>query len=193
MSEAQIADAYKQFISSSRTRDKDPDGFSAARMRFYGLKNGEDWINQEKSRITLQKIEPAIREYQKMYEELERQTEIQKAYTDSFEVIRDQQSNIKSTQNKGASFFGKLLKQQEAQKKVYDRYMELTSPQKVSTAAPIQQTNIPFMVKIFMNYPPEFVTLLNIITVSLIVTIAYVGYQKNKNKKSSISNFYGRT
>lgn len=193
MSEVEIAKAYKEFMSASSTRDKDPDGFSSARMRFYGLKNGEDWTNQEKSRIISQKINPAIREYQKIYEELEKQIDIHKAYTDSAEIIRDQQSNIKSNYNKGASYFGKLLKQEEAQKSIYDRYIELTSPQKVNTSSAIQQTNIPFMVKIFMNYPPEFVTLLTIIAMSLGITIAYVAYQKIKNKKRNLNTFYGRT
>ena len=185
MSEAQIADAYKEFMDASRTRDQDPDGFSSARMRYYGLKNGDEWIKQEQTNILKEKINPAVGKYAKMFNEILNQIEIQKAYSDSAEVIRDQQSNIKSNYNNKTSYLGKLVKQEEEQYSVYNRFMELTSPQKLNTSAPIEETRIPFMVKMFMNYPPEFVTLLNIIAISLGITIAYVGYQKYKLKKSA--------
>lgn len=153
MSEAEIAGAYKQFMAAARTRDQDPDGFSSARMRYYGMKNGDDWMKQERSRVLKQQIEPAVAKYAAMYNELEKQVEIQKAYSESSEIIRDQQSNLKSNYNNKTSYFGKLLRQEEHQKSVYDRFMELTSPQKVNTSAPVQDSSIPFMVKMFMNYP----------------------------------------
>jgi len=185
MSEAQIADAYKEFMDASRRRDDDPDQFSSARTRYYGLKNGDEWLEQERIRILKEKINPAIGKYAKMYNEIINQIEIQKAYSDSAEIIRDQQSNIKTNYNNNTSYFGKLIKQEDQQQYVYNRFMELTSPQKGNSSAPIQPSSIPFMVKLFMNYPPEFVSLLNIIAISLGITIAYVGYQKYKQKKSA--------
>jgi hypothetical protein len=103
MSEVEIAGAYKQFMDAARRREQDPDMFSSARTRYYGLKNGDDWMKQERLRILNDKIHPAMGKYANMYNELINQIEIKKAYSESAEIIRDQQANLKSNYNNKTS------------------------------------------------------------------------------------------
>ena len=81
--EEEVAKAFKYFQDAARNKDTQPDIFEGARIRYYTLKNGDGWLQQEKQRIQTEKMKPILEEYRRQYESLENEAQVQKGYTDS--------------------------------------------------------------------------------------------------------------
>jgi hypothetical protein len=169
--------AFKAFQEAARTKDEDPAKFEAARIRYYSLKNGPSWTEQEKNRISGTQIDPIIAQFRDMYTSLTSEQTVQKAYTDSVATIRDQQQSLTDNAQKHVSYFGKLIDQEKQKKSAFNRLVELTS-QTSPAASPIPD-NIPIIVKYFSGYPASFSTILDIVLSVLIFFILYMGLRKS--------------
>lgn len=186
LEEARKQRAFKAFQDAARNKDKDPETFEAARMRYYFLTKGPAWFKQEKKRISSEKIDPVIAEYRDIYTSLQAEEEIQRGYTDSIEVIKNKQETIKDTTVKQTSFFDKLLDTEKMKKSAYDRYIELTSPSAVGVAGPAP--NVPSIVQYFASFPSTFKIILDVILGILILGILYLGLVKAKIGAYSLFN-----
>jgi hypothetical protein len=169
--------AFKAFQDAARTKDEDPATFEAAKMRYYSLKNGPSWTEQEKKRISGTKIDPIIAQFRDMYNSLTSEQGVQKAYTDSVATIRDQQQSLTDNAGKHVSYFGKLIDQEKQKKSAYNRLVELTS-QTSPAASPIP-SDIPPIVKYFSGYPSSFSIILDVMLAVLILFILYLGLRKS--------------
>jgi len=169
--------AFKSFQDASRTKDEDPAKFEAAKMRYYSLKNGPSWVEQEKKRISGTKIDPIIAQFRDMYSSLTSEQSVQKAYTDSVSTIRDQQQSLTDNAGKHVSYFGKLIDEEKQKKSAFNRLVELTS--QTSPAASPMPSNIPPIVKYFSAYPSSFSIVLDVILAVLILFILYLGLRKS--------------
>jgi hypothetical protein len=176
--QAALARAFKAFQESARTRDEDPESFEAARTRYYFLKNGPEWLEQEKKRISSQKLDPVLDEYRDMYSSLESEENVQKAYTDSVAVIRDQQEALTANTDKRASYFSNLIEREKQKKSAFDRYVELTSP--TSAAAVPEAQEVSYIVKYFSGFPGSFTTILDIAVGLLVVFLLLLIFRKSK-------------
>jgi hypothetical protein len=165
------ARAFKAFQDAARNKDSDPETFEAARMRYYTLSKGPAWLTQEKQKITSEKLDPILNEYRDMYTSLSSEADVQRAYTDSIEGIRNKQSDIKSSAQQQTSYFQKLLDQEKQKKSAFDRFVELTSPAYTAKADPTQDA--PFVVKYFAEFPSSFRIIMDVI-LGLFVAIILV-------------------
>jgi hypothetical protein len=165
------ARAFKAFQDAARNKDSDPETFEAARMRYYTLSKGPAWLTQEKQKITSEKLDPILNEYRDMYTSLSSEADVQRAYTDSIEGIRNKQSDIKSSAQQQTSYFQKLLDQEKQKKSAFDRFVELTSPAYTAKADPTQDA--PFVVKYFAGFPSSFRIIMDVI-LGLFVAIILV-------------------
>jgi hypothetical protein len=184
LEEARKQRAFKAFQDAARNKDKDPETFEAARMRYYFLTKGPAWFKQEKKRISSEKIDPIISEYRDIYTSLQAEEEIQRGYTDSIEVIKNKQEKIKDSTVKQASFFDKLLDTEKMKKSAYDRYIELTSPSAVGVAGPT--SNVPGIVQYFASFPSTFKIILDVVLGIIILAILYLGLVKAKISVNSL-------
>jgi hypothetical protein len=176
--EARKQRAFKAFQDAARNKDKDPETFEAARMRYYFLTKGPAWFKQEKKRISSEKIDPIIADYRDIYTSLQAEEEIQRGYTDSIEAIKNKQEKIKDSTLKQTSFFDRLLDTEMMKKSAYDRYIELTSPSSVGVAGPTP--NVPRIVQYFSSFPSTFKIILDVILGILILAILYIALIKTK-------------
>ena len=175
--EMRKARAFKAFQDAARNRDSDPDEFEAAKMRYYFLTKGPEWWQQEKQKIASNKLDPVIAEYRDIYSSLENEASVQRGYTDSIELIKNKQSNIKSEAKKQTSFFDKMLEEQKQKKSAFDRYVELTSPS--YAPQPTQPTQeVPSIVQYFASFPSSFNMILNILLGLFGVIILWMGLRK---------------
>jgi hypothetical protein len=131
----EMQSAFETFQRASQTRDEDPDAFQAARFRYYGLKNGPEWMAQETKRINAEKMDPVLNKYRTQIQDLDAQSEVQKGYTESIATIRDKQSSLKEGVSGNIDFLRDLLMDKEQKVSVYNRYVDLTSPSSATVAA----------------------------------------------------------
>lgn len=186
LEEARKQRAFKAFQDAARNKDKDPETFEAARMRYYFLTKGPAWFKQEKKKISSEKIDPVIAEYRDIYTSLQAEEDIQKGYTDSIEIIKNKHEKIKDSTVKQTSFFDRLLDTQMMKKSAYDRYIELTSPSAVGVAGPTP--DVPGIVQYFASFPSTFKIILDVILGIIILAILYLGLVKAKIGVNSLFN-----
>ena len=153
MTEAEVAKAFKYYQDAARNRDAEPEIFEGARIRYYTLKNGDAWLQQEKKRLQTEKLQPVLQEYRNQYQSLENETQKLKGYTDSISNIRDKQSKIKDNLSGNLQFFKNYLEDKKTNALNYDRYVEMTTPGFVEYS---QGVNANPIVSYFAGFPSSF-------------------------------------
>lgn len=174
--EERKARAFKAFQDAARNKDKDPETFEAARMRYYFLSKGPGWLEQEKNRIASEKIDPVLDQYRDIFTSLSNEEQTQRAYTDSIQGIRDKQSTLKAEAGKQTSYFKRLADEENRKKSAFDRIVELTSPAYEAKVEATQEA--PFVVKYFAGFPSSFNIILDVILGLFIVIILFLGISK---------------
>jgi hypothetical protein len=160
-------EAFKYFQQASRNRDEDPDAYEGARIRYYGIKNGDAWVQQAKQRMADEKLEPIVQSYRSQYEQLETEAKVHKAYTDSIAAIRDKQSSLKDGMSASLRFMQGVLEDKETKMATYNRYFELERP---SGDTSIPTPALP-IIQYFSQYPASFKILLDVIIGFLIIFV----------------------
>jgi hypothetical protein len=183
--ETELATAFAFYESAARNKDKEPEIFEGARIRYFALKNGDAWLQQEKKRVQSEKLEPEVDKYRQQYEMLKSETEVQKGYTDSIANIRDKQSALKEGVTSNIDFLGNLLDEKEAKLSAYNRYIELTAPAAVQTTQQIQSEAIP-LVSYFAGFPASFLTVLDVLLAVIIILFLGLVYYKGRDTVGTI-------
>lgn len=178
----EMQSAFQTFQRASANRDSDPDAFQAARFRYYGLKNGPDWMAQESKRLNAEKLDPVLDKYRSQYQDLDAQSEVQKGYTESIAVIRDKQSSLKEGVTGNLDFLRDLLTDKQEKVSLYNRFIDLSSP------AAVVPTN-PF-VAYFSMFPPSFLVVLDVLLAILILVILVVVVGKSSGIIQSVRDWF---
>jgi hypothetical protein len=173
--QARIARAFKAFQNAARNKEKDPEGFEAARTRYYFLTKGPAWLDQEKKRIAAEKIEPILADYRDMYTSLDTEAEVQKGYTDSISAIRNKQEDIRDNMGRQTSFLERLLSEESQKKSAFDRMLELTNPSAVPS---FPTENVPLIVQYLSKFPSSFTIILDVILALFVLFILYFALSK---------------
>ena len=178
--EKEVGKAYEFYMSALRNKDKEPEIYEGARVRYFALKEGDGWLQQEKKKVQAEKLDPEIDKYRQQYEMLKGEADVQKGYTDSIANIRNKQSALKGSASGNIDFLGNLLEEKEAKISAYNRYIELTTPAPVATAQQIKSEPIP-LVSYFAGFPASFMTILDVILAILILFFVYLVYYKGRD------------
>ena len=181
--ERRIQEAYTTFERAARTRDEDPEGYEQARFQYYSLKNGPDWANQEKKRISDKKMDPVLTAYRKQYQDLEKEHSLRRDFTNSIATIRDKQASMKSSLQKTFSFFNGILDEKKDKMSVYDRYLELTNPDYRKLPIGTNESPDP-AVAYFSKYPSSFKIVLDVFIALLILAIVVLAALKGRSMYS---------
>lgn len=188
--EAELAKAFEFYQSAARNKDREPEIFEGARIRYFALKNGDAWLQQEKKRVQSQKIDPEVDSYRKQYEMLQAEAGIQKGYTDSVAQVRDKQSSMKNQLTNNVDFLGNLLDEKEAKLSAYNRYIEMTVPDAVNTVKEVEA--IP-LVTYFAGFPASFLTVMDVVLAVLILVVLFLAYYKGRDVVRGIMARFGAT
>jgi hypothetical protein len=183
--EAEVAKAFRYFQDASRNRDAEPEIFEGARIRYYTLKNGEQWLEQEKKRLQSEKLEPIIQEYKNQYATLKNEAEVLQGYTDSIAQIRDKQSALKSGMSGNLKYLQNVLEDKKIQLSNYNRYVELTTPgivQEIKTASPLP------IISYFAGFPASFNIILDVFIGFLIIFTVLLIIRKIRGVTSMFSS-----
>jgi hypothetical protein len=178
--EKEVQKAYEFYTSALRNKDKEPEIYEGARVRYFALTKGDGWLQQEKKKVQAEKLDPEIDKYRQQYTMLKGEADVQKGYTDSIANIRDKQSALKESASGNIDFLGNLLEEKEAKLSAYNRYIELTTPAPVATTQQIDSEPLP-LVSYFAGFPASFMTVLDVILAILILFFVYLVYYKGRD------------
>lgn len=186
----ELQKAHEYFLAAAANRDKDPDTYQGARVRYMTLKNGTGWLQQEKQRINDNKLQPTIDKYRQEFKTLDSQASAQRGLVESITGVRDKQTDLVARTNDRFQYLDKLLKEKEAKMSAYDRFVELTTP-----AAYLDKMNsgqgpesVPF-VTYFASFPSSFNIILNVVIAILGLFLLLTILGKTRNMFIGWSNF----
>jgi len=186
----ELQKAHEYYLAAAANRDKDPDTYQGARIRYMTLKNGEGWLHQEKQRIADNKLEPTIDKYRQEFKTLTSQASTQRGLVDSIAGVRDKQADLVGKTTDRFQYLDTLLKEKEAKMSAYDRFVQLTTP-----AAYIAQANTgqgpesaPF-VTYFASFPSSFSIILDVVIAVLGLFLLLTILGKTRGLFAGWSNF----
>lgn len=182
----ELAKAFKYFQDASRNRDAEPEIFEGARIRYYALKNGDAWLEQEKKRLMTEKLEPVLQEYRNQFESLETEKNTQKAFTDSIAGIRDKQSSLKNSLEGNFRYLQNLLETKQKDVSNYNRYVELTTPGYTEYSQEVKATSQNPIIAYFAKFPGTFTIVLDVFIGFLIVFAVLLLIRKTRPAIDSI-------
>jgi hypothetical protein len=164
-SSSDLQKAHEFYLAAAANRDDDPDTYEGARIRYFTLKNGEGWLQQEKTRVADTKLNPAIDDYRRQFQTLDSQGAVQNSLVDSIVSARDKQSALVSDASSNFEFLDNFLEEKKVKMSAYDRFVELTSPSariNAEKTGPGSSLALP-IASYFASFPPSFNTILDVV------------------------------
>lgn len=84
-----INDAFKTLQDAENNRDKAPDAYEQARVAYYTLVRGEEWIEGEKERVQKAEVDPEVARYRTAYDDIASQQTAQQKTQDAMNSVKD--------------------------------------------------------------------------------------------------------
>ena len=152
--------------------------------------SAERALQQEKERISENKLEPTIDKYRQQFKTLSSQATAERGLVDSIASVRDTQADLVSNTSDRFDYLDTVLKEKEAKMSAYDRFVQLTTPAAYVNQAKTGQgsESAPF-VTYFASFPPSFGIILNVVIgiLGLFLLITILG--KTSALFAGLSNF----
>lgn len=87
--QTKIDDAFKTLQAAENNRDKAPDAYERARIAYYTLLRGEEWIETEKERVTKAEVDPEVAKYRTAYDDIASRQNAQQQTQDAMNSVKD--------------------------------------------------------------------------------------------------------
>lgn len=84
----QIDNAFKELQKAENIRDKSPEAYGTARVAYYSLVKGPEWIGEEKKRLLAAEVEPEVVRYRQSYLDIDGRKKIQMQTRDVMESVK---------------------------------------------------------------------------------------------------------
>jgi hypothetical protein len=119
--DVQLADAFRDLQLAENVRDKSPQAYQDARIRYYTLLNGERWIESERTRVQAAEVAPKVQSYMTSYQDMATRRTQQQRTMDIVKAVKDKvvsmKDDFKMTTNVFSKQIGELKNQIELEKK----------------------------------------------------------------------------
>lgn len=107
--DVQIADAFRELQIAENVRDKSPQAYQDARIRYYTLVNGESWVNEERERIAKAEVTPKLQEFVSVYDDLNQRSQQQQKTMEVANGVKDKLLSMKDDFELTTGAFAKQL------------------------------------------------------------------------------------
>ncbi len=118
----QLFDAFNELQLAENARDKSPDAYQQARVRYYTLRDGSNWVDEETKRILNAEALPKVAQFLSTYQDLNSRVQQQQKTTDVVNGVKDKLISMKDDFKMTTDVFSKqiaeLKNQIEIEKKV---------------------------------------------------------------------------
>jgi len=90
-----LSEAFKTLQIAENARDTAPDAYQTARVAYYTLLKGENWMDEEKNRIASVEAQPVINEFINKYKLLQDKRSQQQSVIDSMNSVKENVLSVK--------------------------------------------------------------------------------------------------
>lgn len=108
-----VSSAFKSLQAAENARDTAPDAYQQARVMYYTLLKGEDWKEQERSRIAKAEVDPLIAKYKTNRKAALNQYNNQERTVEVVTGLKDRVLNLKDEMKYSVNTFADQLKKVE--------------------------------------------------------------------------------
>jgi hypothetical protein len=106
----EVQAAFKELQDAENVRDKSPDVYQSARIRYYTLLKGEDWAKEEAERVGKVEADPILNQYRAAYKQTLGQIDKQQKTLDLVQGVKDKVLSLRDDLDYSVSTFGKQIK-----------------------------------------------------------------------------------
>jgi len=150
--ETRMDDAFKALQAAENARDTAPQAYQEARVRYYTLLNGNEWLNEEQQRILNAEAKPKAETYLATFTDLTTRRQQQQQTMDVMNAVKDKVLSMKDDFQMTTNVFSKQIAELKNQ-------IQLESKSKVATTTTVMS---------WMD------TLLNIVLVAILLVAVFV-------------------
>lgn len=161
--EKQVSDAFAALQTAENARDSAPQAYQEARVRYYTLLNGEEWLTEERDRILKAEAKPKADTYLASYTDLTTRRQQQQQTMDVMNAVKDKVLSMKDDFQMTTNVFSKQIADLKNQ-------IQLESKAKATTTSTLMG---------WMD------SLLNIVLILILVVAAFVIGRSLLTKPSS--------
>ena len=105
----QIDDAFKALQQAENVRDKSPEAYGRARVAYYSLTQGPEWVEGEKERVAKVEVEPEISKYRMSFDSLTSRQQNQQRTQDVMKSVQDGVLSLKDDFEYTTNIFKKQI------------------------------------------------------------------------------------
>jgi hypothetical protein len=105
----EVQTAFKALQDAENVRDKSPDVYQAARIRYYTLTKGENWTKEEAERVGKAEADPILDQYRAAYRQTLGQLDKQQKTLDVVQGVKDKVLSLRDDLDYSVSTFGKQI------------------------------------------------------------------------------------
>jgi soluble cytochrome b562 len=105
----EVQSAFKALQDAENVRDKSPDAYQAARIRYYTLVKGEEWAKEEAERVGKAEADPLLDQYRAAYKQTLGQLDKQQKTLDVVQGVKDKVLSLRDDLDYSVSTFGKQI------------------------------------------------------------------------------------
>lgn len=105
----EVQDAFKALQDAENVRDKSPDVYQSARIRYYTLTKGEEWAKEEAQRVGKAEADPILNQYRAVYKQTLDQLDKQQKTLDVVKGVKDKVISLRDDLDYSVSTFGKQI------------------------------------------------------------------------------------
>lgn len=105
----EVNNAFKELQTAENVRDQSPDAYQSARIRYYTLVKGADWIDEEKERLAVAEVTPAVSKYEQLRTDLTSRIDQQQKTIDLATSVKDKILSVRDEMRYSANTFSKQI------------------------------------------------------------------------------------
>jgi hypothetical protein len=128
----QLRDAFKELQQAENARDKSPQAYQDARIRYYTLLQGESWLDEERKRISDAEAMPKITGYLQTYTDMSTRLDQQRKTLDIVQGVKDRILSMKDDFAYTTNTFAKQIGDLKNQITIEKRQTEMEKQEVVS-------------------------------------------------------------
>lgn len=181
-----LASAQKAYQIALANKDSDPTTYQLMRYKYFSLKEGPTWAQQEKARIAKQDIDPVVEKLRDSYREVNGQFEAQRQLVDMVDTVQRQQEAMRKESEGQVKLLQDDIEEKKAKIGVYNRSVDLASEGGTTTEG--GTSTLDPLIKYFGEYPSNFQTILDVAIGIIIFLMVIILLQRSRALGEKVKN-----
>lgn len=104
-----IDDAFRALQQAENVRDTSPQAYQDARIRYYTLTKGENWMQEERQRIANAEINPILNQYTDQYTDMKNRDSQQRRTIDVVNGVKDKLLSVQDELQTSVNAFSRQI------------------------------------------------------------------------------------